>query len=238
MTPDQSLDSRNNTSTLQGVNIVINKATLQNTVRNWNPLKPLWTAQLLLPIQTNVGSLILRLPIISLPRSQIYNFTLNMMVLMKLLLEMDQVCPLLIPILLLFHFRTENFKLKILCVPTINKNLISVHHYTKQNNVILEFHPTYFLAKDWRTGEILLQGPCENGVYPLPSSPVATPIAFVHERTSVAGWHQRLGHPSFKVVTRLISSSPFPPLHVFLVLITVIRVRPIKLISYPFINTV
>ncbi|RVW26322.1 Retrovirus-related Pol polyprotein from transposon RE2 [Vitis vinifera] len=127
--------------------------------------------------------------IISLLRFQIYNFTLNMMVLMKLLLEMDQVCPLLIPILLLFHFQTENFKLKILCVPTINKNLISVHHFTKQNNVILEFHPTYFLVKDRRTGEIFLQGPCENGVYPLPSSPVATPIAFVHERTSVAGWH-------------------------------------------------
>ena len=75
-----------------------------------------------------------------------------------------------------------------LCVPTINKNFISVHHFTKQNNVILEFHPTYFLVKDRRTGEILLQGPCENGVYPLPSLPVATPIAFVHERTSVAGW--------------------------------------------------
>ncbi|RVW72763.1 Retrovirus-related Pol polyprotein from transposon RE1 [Vitis vinifera] len=74
-----------------------------------------------------------------------------------------------------------------LCVPTINKNLISVHHFTKQNNVILEFHPTYFLVKDRRTGEILLQGPCENGVYPMPSSPAATPIAFVHERTSVAG---------------------------------------------------
>ncbi|KAL6320707.1 hypothetical protein AAG906_008707 [Vitis piasezkii] len=97
-----------------------------------------------------------------------------------------------------------------LCVPTINKNLISVHHFTKQNNVILEFHPTYFLVKDRRTGEILLQGPCENGVYPMPSSPAATPIAFVHERTSVAGWHQRLGHPSFKVVTRLISSFSLP----------------------------
>ncbi|KAJ0015090.1 hypothetical protein Pint_20684 [Pistacia integerrima] len=48
-----------------------------------------------------------------------YNFTLNMMVLMRLLLEMDQ---------------------------------------------------------DRRTREILLQGPCEHGVYPLPSSPAATPV--------------------------------------------------------------
>ncbi|RVX19312.1 Retrovirus-related Pol polyprotein from transposon RE1 [Vitis vinifera] len=140
---------------------------------------------------------------------------------------------------LTLSFPNKKFQVEdTLCVPTINKNLISVHHFTKQNNVILEFHPTYFLVKDRRMGEILLQGPCENGVYPLPSSPAATPIAFVHERTSVASWHQLLGHPSFKVVTRLISFSPFPPLHVFLVLIIVIRVLPIKLISYHFINTV
>ncbi|RVW53657.1 Retrovirus-related Pol polyprotein from transposon RE2 [Vitis vinifera] len=112
---------------------------------------------------------------------------------------------------LTLSFPNKKFQVEdTLCVPTINKNLISVHHFTKQNNVILEFHPTYFLVKDRRMGEILLQGPCENGVYPLPSSPAATPIAFVHERTSVAGWHQLLGHPSFKVVTRLISFFSLP----------------------------
>jgi hypothetical protein len=38
-----------------------------------------------------------------------------------------------------------------LCVPTINQNLISVHHFTKHNNVFLEFHPSYFFVKDQQT---------------------------------------------------------------------------------------
>ncbi|KAF5468676.1 hypothetical protein F2P56_012814, partial [Juglans regia] len=33
-----------------------------------------------------------------------------------------------------------------LCVPAIHKNLISVHHLTKTNNVHIEFHPDYFLV--------------------------------------------------------------------------------------------
>jgi len=32
----------------------------------------------------------------------------------------------------------------------------------------------------------------------------------VHERTSINGWHQRLGHPSSKVVARMITSFSLP----------------------------
>ena len=79
-----------------------------------------------------------------------------------------------------------------LCVPTIQKNLISVHHFTKHNNVYLEFYPTYFLVKDRITGVILLKGECEDGVYPFsehlpPNS--KNVIAYVHERTTPDGWH-------------------------------------------------
>ena len=35
-----------------------------------------------------------------------------------------------------------------LCVPHIHKNLISIHHFTKQNNVFVEFHRFYFLVKE------------------------------------------------------------------------------------------
>ena len=93
-----------------------------------------------------------------------------------------------------------------LCVPTINQNLISVHHFTKNNNVFLEFHPSCFFVKDQQTREILLQEPCENGVYPPPHPHASSPITMVHERTSINGWHQRLGHSSLKVVDRMISS--------------------------------
>jgi hypothetical protein len=62
-----------------------------------------------------------------------------------------------------------------LCVPHIHKNLISIHHFTKHNNVFLELHPFFFLVKDKTTGAILLRGACENGVYMFPDSLVASP---------------------------------------------------------------
>ena len=43
-----------------------------------------------------------------------------------------------------------------LCVPNLSKNLIFVHHLTKQNNVVVEFHPFHFFVKDKITGVILL----------------------------------------------------------------------------------
>ena len=52
-----------------------------------------------------------------------------------------------------------------LYVPNIRKNLISVHHFTSQNNVFVEFHPLFFLVKDKITMTVLLKGAFENGVY-------------------------------------------------------------------------
>jgi hypothetical protein len=103
---------------------------------------------------------------------------------------MDQVCKYLI----LGHYLhppTHIFHLKdTLCVPEIKKKLISVHHFTKQNNVYLEFHPSYFLVKDRITGATLLKGACEDGVYPL--SEIMTmaskpTIAYVYECTTTDG---------------------------------------------------
>ena len=100
-----------------------------------------------------------------------------------------------------------------LCVPHIHKNLISVHHFTKQNNVFVEFHPFYFLVKEQKTGAILLRGACENGVYVFPNSPIASSfkmVSNVHERTSIDGWHKRLGHPSIKIVQSLVNHFSLP----------------------------
>ncbi|XP_012857175.1 PREDICTED: uncharacterized protein LOC105976483 [Erythranthe guttata] len=52
-------------------------------------------------------------------------------------------------------------------LPLIHKNLISVHKFTLDNNVIIEFHPFFYLVKDRRTGAMLMRGRCENGVYPV-----------------------------------------------------------------------
>ena len=100
-----------------------------------------------------------------------------------------------------------------LCVPTIHKNLISVHHFTKQNGVYLIFHPGYFLVKDRITGATLLKGACEDGVYQFPENlPLSSNkiVAYVHNRTSFDGWHKRLGHPASKLVNHLINTFSLP----------------------------
>ena len=94
-----------------------------------------------------------------------------------------------------------------LCVPNLCKNLISVHHLTKQNNVFFEFHPFYFLVKDKISGAILLKGACNNDIYTFPESIVASKkVANVHEWTSIDEWHKRLGHPSIKIVHHLVKN--------------------------------
>ena len=86
----------------------------------------------------------------------------------------------------IFHLRDT------LCVPTIKKNLIYVHHFTKTKNIYLKFHPSYFFMKDRIMGATLLKGAYEDGVYPLPETiAIASKpaIAYVHERMAIDGWH-------------------------------------------------
>ena len=61
--------------------------------------------------------------------------------------------------------------------------------------------------KDRITGAILLKGECEDGVYPFPEHlrpNFKNVVAYVHERTTLDGWHKRLGHPLSKLVNHLI----------------------------------
>jgi hypothetical protein len=55
----------------------------------------------------------------------------------------------------------------VLHVPSARKNIASVHRITSDNNVFLEFHPKFFLIKDWETKTTLHRGKCEGGLYPL-----------------------------------------------------------------------
>ena len=59
----------------------------------------------------------------------------------------------------------------------------------------------------------LLRRACNNGIYTFPTLMVH--ISFkkvinVHERTSLDGWHKRLGHPSNKIVHNLINNFSLP----------------------------
>jgi hypothetical protein len=54
--------------------------------------------------------------------------------------------------------------------PKPQKNLISIHRFSLDNNIFFEIHPWFFLIKDRDTRSILLRGRCRDGLYPLPAS--------------------------------------------------------------------
>jgi hypothetical protein len=83
----------------------------------------------------------------------------------------------------------------ILHVPNATKNLLSVHRFTLDNHVFIEFHPFQFLIKDQATRRILFRGPCYGGLYPLmPITSAASKHAFITIKSSSSTWHRRLGH--------------------------------------------
>jgi hypothetical protein len=56
---------------------------------------------------------------------------------------------------------------QVLHVPNAHKQLVSIHHFTLDNNTFIELHPHFFLIKDQVTKRVLLRGPCRGGLYPL-----------------------------------------------------------------------
>src|SRR4051812_21408360 len=57
----------------------------------------------------------------------------------------------------------------VLHVPQADKNLASMSPLTTYNNVFFETHPTYFFIKDCATRELLHNGICIGGLYPITS---------------------------------------------------------------------
>ena len=106
----------------------------------------------------------------------------------------------------------KNLHLKrVLYVPTTSKNLLSVHRFTLDNRVLIEFHPYFFLVKDLDTRRILLRGKCVGGLYPLISlSSSSNKQAFVAIKPSSSKWHSRLGHPSSVIVKLILSRNKLP----------------------------
>ncbi|RVW51530.1 Retrovirus-related Pol polyprotein from transposon RE2 [Vitis vinifera] len=104
------------------------------------------------------------------------------------------------------HTTHNIFKLNnVLYVPTMKKNLISISQFGTSNNVSIEFLPTALLVKDIQTGITLLKGNTKDGVYEWPVSPPL--LAFSSLKTTLSEWHQRLGHPAFKILKQIVSKN-------------------------------
>uniref|UniRef100_A0A2N9FKJ8 Integrase catalytic domain-containing protein n=1 Tax=Fagus sylvatica TaxID=28930 RepID=A0A2N9FKJ8_FAGSY len=95
-------------------------------------------------------------------------------------------------------------------------NTGNVHKLCTDNNCSCYFDSNKFLIQDLPSGKVLYKGLSRNGLYPIhthPPSSVSTPSvtasssvsAFLSSKNKWQLWHQRLGHPSDRV---LVSSLP------------------------------
>jgi hypothetical protein len=99
----------------------------------------------------------------------------------------------------------------VLHFPSTHKNLIFVHRFTLDYDTYIEFHPFFFLIKDHKMRQVLLQGPCRGGLYPLPpSTSKFRKLVFHAIKIPVNRWHSRLGHPSHDIVHCVISKNNLP----------------------------
>jgi len=111
------------------------------------------------------------------------------------------------------HVFTPNRNLalnNILYIPEANKNLLSVHRLTSDNQAFIEYHPTHFVIKDLVTKKPLLRGKCEGGLYPVKHSCSSNKASLGAVKSSTSTWHCRLGHPSSIVVHQVLSQSSIP----------------------------
>jgi histone deacetylase 1/2 len=87
----------------------------------------------------------------------------------------------------------------------LQKNLLSFHKLTLDNDVFLEFHPFFFFIKDRATRTTLFKGPYHGGLYPLVTvTSGASKRAFITIKPSSSTWHRRLEHPWSFVVHQVL----------------------------------
>ncbi|XLU25082.1 hypothetical protein S245_061148, partial [Arachis hypogaea] len=99
---------------------------------------------------------------------------------------------------------------KLLHVPDITKNLLSVYRFCCDNNVYFEFHSNGCCVKSQGTREVVIHGKVERGMYKFlnftPSNKTAAFISAVSTPNPFLLWHNRLGHASNNVVSSVLKS--------------------------------
>jgi hypothetical protein len=103
----------------------------------------------------------------------------------------------------------------ILHCPYASTNLISINKFCIDKNCWFALTGSNFIVKENLTGSVLLQGPNENGLYPIPLHQKSLNKwkgfeAYIGVKTTHLVWHQRLGHPSTSVVQHLLKNQQLP----------------------------
>ncbi|KAK0578105.1 hypothetical protein LWI29_005179 [Acer saccharum] len=101
-------------------------------------------------------------------------------------------------------------------VPSLNKNLLSVARFTKDNSVSFTFTPSGYIISDLTSGAPLFQGPCKDGLYPfLQPQPSALAATVSHDPAPLATLElHHLNSPSHVELTVLQPSARPTPAHV------------------------
>jgi hypothetical protein len=103
-----------------------------------------------------------------------------------------------------FSFPHRNLVLNnVLVSPHIIKNLISIRHFTTDNNCSIEFDPFGLSMKDLETRNVIARCNSSGDLYPF-FPPATSTSAFLAAPTSL--WHRLLGHLGHEVLSKLISS--------------------------------
>ncbi|KAG8379883.1 hypothetical protein BUALT_Bualt07G0135600 [Buddleja alternifolia] len=92
----------------------------------------------------------------------------------------------------------------VLLVPNIKKNLLSVSQLTTDMPYEFEFDGNGFVIRDRSTKQVIANGRKKGGLYALSEGHAAL-FSSKFRRTNKEGWHQRLGHPSYRVINFLCS---------------------------------
>jgi hypothetical protein len=109
------------------------------------------------------------------------------------------------------HTPTRKLQLSnILHVPKATKSLMPIHHFSLDNNVFFKIHPWFFFIKDRDTRNTLLKGQCLDGLYPRPTTSQSTKFSFGVDKPYITRWHDRLGHPTFPIVQRVLKEFSLP----------------------------
>ena len=105
------------------------------------------------------------------------------------------------------HVDASNHKFQLsstLCAPNIKQKLIFVSQFCDDNLTSVEFFSHAFFMKDLSTGALLVRGQNMNGLYEWPSGRSITRVPcqshYVTKSSPKFLWHQRLGHPNYRVL--------------------------------------
>ena len=91
---------------------------------------------------------------------------------------------------------------KLLVVPEIKKNLLSIGQLTSDNACSIEFSSTGFVIKD-QLQQVLARGTKKEGLYALEENVIQAMTVTRSSNASLEVWHQRMGHPQTKSIKLL-----------------------------------